>query len=641
MASRKYGLYQNRGRESVGTGENVTCAFTNAKLAQLTVIKNVINDNGGSKQITDFPLFVNGESVTSNATNPYLPSGYNVSESTDSAYTAAFSGDCDGAGNVTLSYGDNKTCIITNNDIQPKLTVTKIVGPGGLAVISDFTLKANETTVTSGIKTGFNVGAYTISETPNANGTGYTGAITCEGQATNSITLALGDDKSCTITNIRDTGTVVVHKDVQGPNGEDVTDTSTNNFQVSLNDSNAQNITDNGIITYTNVPTGIHKITESYVSPNYTFYSITPDSDTQTSGAQITVSKNSTTDVYVTNRQKTGAVAGYKFNDVNGNGIRDCELFNDERTSDNGFCTNYTEPTLSGWTIFIDSDSDGKLDNEEQSTITGSDGTYTLSGLNPGDYRICEVTQAGWEQTYPTDPETNNCYFVAVHSNKLSPGYDFGNHNLIPKLLISKSNDASGNKAPGDVVNFTITINNDPEAGQANNVKVVDLLPKGFKYNSGSWKAVLNDTIDLPVAEPVYASPGTWILPNIKTGDKITLTYSATIDNGQQTGTYYDNAWAQGTPVSDSSNIILAMADPAIGNIGDANFVGTQVAVVNGNLAGVDYKVTSTQSVLGASTGPELPSTGENTLWVIMATLFMSLGLGSLVLGIRLRRRYE
>jgi hypothetical protein len=46
-------------------GETVTCTFTNTKKPKLTVTKIVVNDNGGTKQVSDFPLFVDGNSVTS------------------------------------------------------------------------------------------------------------------------------------------------------------------------------------------------------------------------------------------------------------------------------------------------------------------------------------------------------------------------------------------------------------------------------------------------------------------------------------------------------------------------------------------------------------------------------------------------
>jgi len=96
-----------------------------------------------------------------------------------------------------LNPGDAKSCTITNDDVQPKLTVTKIVS-GGTKQISDFPLWVDGTAVTSGFQNGFNAGSHTVSETSDPS---YTEAISGDCAGDGSITLNLGDVKSCTITN--------------------------------------------------------------------------------------------------------------------------------------------------------------------------------------------------------------------------------------------------------------------------------------------------------------------------------------------------------------------------------------------------------------------------------------------------------
>ena len=85
----------------------VTCTFTSAKKPKLTVTKIVVNDNGGTKQISDFPLFVDGNSVTSGVKNTSTVGAHTVSEMTDSGYTATIGGDCADS-SVTLAAGDDK-----------------------------------------------------------------------------------------------------------------------------------------------------------------------------------------------------------------------------------------------------------------------------------------------------------------------------------------------------------------------------------------------------------------------------------------------------------------------------------------------------------------------------------------------------
>ncbi len=86
---------------------------------KLTVTKVVVNDNNGTKQVSDFPLFIDGTTTTSGVVSTSTVGAHVVSETSDSGYSASFSGDCDSNGNVTLAAGDNKQCTITNNDNPP------------------------------------------------------------------------------------------------------------------------------------------------------------------------------------------------------------------------------------------------------------------------------------------------------------------------------------------------------------------------------------------------------------------------------------------------------------------------------------------------------------------------------------------
>jgi hypothetical protein len=59
------------------------------------------------------------------------------------------------------------------------------------------------------------------------------------------------------------------------------------------------------------------------------------------------------------------------------------------------------EPGLQGWTVYIDTNNNGKLDNGEPSTTTDSQGNYSFT-VGPGNYQVGDVAQAGWKQTTPT-----------------------------------------------------------------------------------------------------------------------------------------------------------------------------------------------------------------------------------------------
>jgi uncharacterized repeat protein (TIGR01451 family) len=97
-------------------------------------------------------------------------------------------------------------------------------------------------------------------------------------------------------------------------------------------------------------------------------------------------------------------VSGAKFNDLNGNGVR-----------------NTGEPGLANWTIKI-TDSSGNT----QTTTTDSAGNYSFTVPAPGTYTISEVVQTGWTQTAPT-PVVPGTFSVTVSGGQVVTNRDFGN----------------------------------------------------------------------------------------------------------------------------------------------------------------------------------------------------------------------
>ncbi len=197
---------------TVALGETKTCTITNNDIQPtLKLIKHVVNDNGGTKVVSDFPLFVDATPVVSGVVNGFNAGSYTASETNQTGYQASsWSGDCAADGSVTLGIGENKVCEITNDDISPKLTVTKIViNHGGNKQVSDFPLFVGNTGVTSGVQNNFNAGAYVVSETGDSN---YTATISGDCDTQGNVTLALADVKACTITNEEKPAKVIVHK---------------------------------------------------------------------------------------------------------------------------------------------------------------------------------------------------------------------------------------------------------------------------------------------------------------------------------------------------------------------------------------------------------------------------------------------
>lgn len=104
----------------------------------INVVKIVINDNGGTATIDDFPLFVNGTAVVSGRPGNFTAGTYTITETSNANYTQSFSGSCDAAGRLTLSAFETTACIVTNDDIgtpavippaPPIITVVKVPSP--------------------------------------------------------------------------------------------------------------------------------------------------------------------------------------------------------------------------------------------------------------------------------------------------------------------------------------------------------------------------------------------------------------------------------------------------------------------------------------------------------------------------------
>ena len=84
-------------------------------------------------------------------------------------------------------------------------------------------------------------------------------------------------------------------------------------------------------------------------------------------------------------RYRASEIHGVKFEDLNGNHVRDAG-----------------EPGVAGVTIFIDLNRDNIFDEAfEPWTLTGVDGSYEFLDLDVGGYIVREVVPEGWVQTFP------------------------------------------------------------------------------------------------------------------------------------------------------------------------------------------------------------------------------------------------
>jgi CSLREA domain-containing protein len=225
---------------TIGTPGTATGTISNDD-ATLTLVKTVTNDNGGTKVVSDFPLFIDGNAVTSGTATPVSANAvHTASETTQTGYAASvWGGDCAADGTITLQPGDTKTCTITNDDIAPVLTLVKTVinDSGGAKVVSDFPLFINGNSVTSGTPNTLTANVlYTATETNQAfyAASAWGGDCAVDG----TITLQPGDNKTCTITN-DDIPPAISINDVTASEG----DAGTTDFDFTISLSYASTLT--------------------------------------------------------------------------------------------------------------------------------------------------------------------------------------------------------------------------------------------------------------------------------------------------------------------------------------------------------------------------------------------------------------
>ncbi len=229
---------------TLAVGETKTCTLTNNDVAPtLHVIKHVINDNGGTNVAADWSIHlksganevtgspqagsetgttysVNAGSFTASETG--APSGYHFD---------GFSGDCNSSGVVTVAVGENKTCTLTNNDIAATVKVIKHVinDNGGTNVAADWSIHLQNSTPAevsgspaAGSETGTTytvpAGTYTASETGAPSGYHFDG-FSGDCNSSGVVTVAVGENKTCTLTNNDIAPTVKVIKHVINDNG--------------------------------------------------------------------------------------------------------------------------------------------------------------------------------------------------------------------------------------------------------------------------------------------------------------------------------------------------------------------------------------------------------------------------------------
>ena len=177
-----------------------------------------------------------------------------------------------------------------------------------------------------------------------------------------------------------------------------------------------------------------------------------------------------------------GEKGGMKFNDLNGDGVKDSG-----------------EPGLDGWTINLyDSSVTTLLDTK----TTSGGGLYSFTGLAAGDYVVCEVLQSGWVQTLPTAgptcPDGTDGYSFTVDSGFTETSNDFGNIVTTATSTISTTPSPSITLGQSVYDTATLDVTTDP-------APVGEIIFKLFGPGPPGTCSVLVFTSTIPVSAPVSA----------------------------------------------------------------------------------------------------------------------------------------
>lgn len=203
----------NGGTFAVDANTVTACTITNKlKRGSIRVVKNVINNHGGTALPSAFTIAL-GDSAntmfagaTGGGTTFSFDAGYafTISEiGLPAGYIqVSIVGDCSGV----IVADVTKVCVITNDDVAPRLTVIKHVvnDNGGTAVAGNWTMNVAATDPSlpafagaeaPGTTITLSAGAFAVTESGGPDGYVQTSAVGCAG------VIAVGESRTCTITN--------------------------------------------------------------------------------------------------------------------------------------------------------------------------------------------------------------------------------------------------------------------------------------------------------------------------------------------------------------------------------------------------------------------------------------------------------
>jgi fimbrial isopeptide formation D2 family protein len=566
-------------------GMSATCTINNDdQPATLTLVKTVINDNGGTAVPTDFILSatptppIPGQDRVAGAGGvdavPVFAGTYRLAEEGPAGYQP-LAWSCVGGTStsltITLLPGESATCTKVNNDMPSALTLVKTVtnDDGGTAVATDWTLTATGPTNISGATGSDTVtnapvdaGTYDLSESGGPSG--YTpGAWSCTaGTLTgSSLVLPNGVSATCTIDNDDQPATLTLIKTVTNDNGGTAAPTSWT--LRAFGPTTISGVTGSAAVTGASVNAGTYVLAESGPS-GYTAgaWSCTIG-ETQVSGSAIELGSGQSATCTINNDDQVGTWTLAKTSDPESGSVvqpGSTIIYTIAATKTGG-----VDPT----DLTVTDDLTGVLANAtlDPTSITATTGTATFANG-----RIT-WTIPDLPDPLGSSPSATLTYSVTVNPNALgatltnavtgngpngpptdcAPGAQpvagavdpcSTTHTTPPTWSMAKSSDPAPGSVvePGSTITYTVTV-----------TRLGELDPTGLSITDDLSDVLLHADIDqssitATLGTPTFSSGRiTWNIPDLS-APTATLTYQVTL-NADAYGVTVTNV-ASGTAVS-------------------------------------------------------------------------------------------
>ena len=436
-----------------------------------------------------------------------------------------------------------------------------IAGPNGYT--------ATTSTASDGTYKFSNLGAGSYTVCVSNLPSGYIQTYDLDGKATAhcaTVTLAASQNRTDVDFGYRcppGTGSIGnrVWNDVNGNGTQEGTGYGLNGVTVTLTGpTNATATTSgDGDYSFVNLPAGAYKVCVSNLPSGYTqTYDLDGLSSANCASLTITSGQVKTdVDFGYWKKTTTGSIGDRVWNDADGDG-----------------CQDSTETGLSGWTVKITGPS-----SYSATATTGTDGSYSFSGLAAGTYAVCVTPQAGFTQTYDRDGlATPNCAGITITAGQNKTDADFG---------YKSSTAATG--SIGDRVWDDGNGNGIQESlgNGLNGVKVTITGPNGYTANmltagDGNYKFsnLAAGTYTVCTSNLPSGYTQTYDLDGIGSGNCATMTLAA----GQARNDVDFGYWKQGTALgSIGDRVWNDVASTGSQGSGEAGLTGWTVKITGPN----------------------------------------------------------